>query len=76
MEKLLNKIKSLLDVDDDTYLSVSDNLVTSGRLNSLKIVELAVWLEKTYGIDFSESGFNIYDFENVLTIMDLIKKKR
>ena len=70
IDRIRDEIKILL--DDDSLFTDNDPLVTSGRLNSLKIIELASWLEINYGIDFSNKVFNIYDFENVSTIVKLI----
>jgi len=73
LKKIQNKINSLLN-ENIQQINVDDRLVTTGLLNSLKIVELVTWIEEEYGVHFSEIGFNIYDFETILTIIDLIKK--
>jgi acyl carrier protein len=69
-DEIRNKIQQLL--QDHSTFTDNDSLVTSGRLNSLKIVELASWIELQYGIDFGEKGFNIYDFDTVSSIVALI----
>jgi acyl carrier protein len=70
-EDIQNEIKRLL--NDNRDIADTDSLVTSGLLSSLQIVEIASWLELKYGVDFGKHGFNIYHFETVLTIMDLIQ---
>jgi acyl carrier protein len=74
-QEIHNKVKSLLG-DEGRILSDNESLVTSGRLSSYKIVELASWLEKRYGIDFSAESFNIYDFETIETIKQLVEKRK
>lgn len=73
--QIKNKIESLLQADTSRkVITYTDPLVSSGLLNSLKIVELASWLESDYGVDFSVNGFNVYDFETIETIVSLINK--
>jgi len=50
----------------------SDLLMTSGRLQSIDTLELVVFLEEKYGIDFAERGFNQNDLDSVDSIMALI----
>jgi acyl carrier protein len=71
---VLQKVLSLL--DDHKKLELNDSLVMSGRLSSLKVVELAVWLEKNYQIDFSDETFDVFDFDSVGSIINLIKRKQ
>jgi acyl carrier protein len=71
---VLQKVLSLL--DDHKKLELNDSLVMSGRLSSLKVVELAVWLEKNYQIYFSDETFDVFDFDSVGSIINLIKRKQ
>ena len=50
----------------------SDLLMTSGRLQSIDTLELVVFLEEKYGIDFAERGFNQNELDSVDNIMGLI----
>ena len=72
IENIRARISLLL--DDHKPFTDTDPLVTSGRLNSLKIIELATWIEINYGVDFSNRAFNVYDFENIVTIVNLINE--
>ena len=71
-EKIRAKINLLL--DEDKTFTDTDPLVSSGLLSSLKIIELAAWIEINYGVDFSKRAFNVYDFENITTIVNLINE--
>ena len=53
-------------LDDDTPL------VTTGRLDSLRILELASRLEQAFGIRFSDIGFDQYEFDSLDTIHSLL----
>jgi acyl carrier protein len=75
LEKIRKEVTLLLDEGDIT-LADDEALVTSGRLSSLKIVELATWLEKNYGVNFSAQSFNIYDFDTIKKITDLATHKK
>jgi acyl carrier protein len=68
-----NQIIFLLN-DNSLRVSEYESLVSSGLLSSLQIVELAVWLEEKYHVRFSENGFNVYDFESVATISEMINR--
>jgi acyl carrier protein len=72
IERVRARISLLL--DDNKSFTDTDPLVSSGRLNSLKIIELASWIETNYSVDFSKKAFNVYDFENVLTIVNFINE--
>ena len=50
----------------------SDLLMTSGRLQSIDTLELVVFLEEKYGINFAERGFDQNEFDSVDNIMALI----
>jgi acyl carrier protein len=74
LEKIRKEVLSLLD-EGDKSLTDDDALVSSGRLSSFKIVVLATWLEKNYGVDFSARSFNIYDFDTIKKIANLVSHK-
>ena len=50
----------------------SDPLMTSGRLQSIDTLELVVFLEEKYGVDFAERGFNQNELDSVDSIIVLI----
>jgi acyl carrier protein len=43
---------------DDGALADSDSLLYSGRLQSIDAVEIVVFLEENFGIDFAQVGFD------------------
>lgn len=53
----------------------SDPLMTSGRLQSIDTLELVVFLEQQYGIDFAERGFDQNELDSVDNIMAFIGAK-
>lgn len=66
-------IKTLLDqTEGDAQFGDQESLVLSRRLSSLQLLELAVQLEQTYGLNFSTLGFNQYDFDTVESIVDFV----
>jgi acyl carrier protein len=50
----------------------SDSLVMSGRLDSVDTLDLVVFLEEKYGIDFAERGFDKNDLDSLDSIMSMI----
>lgn len=55
-------------------VGVHDNLFASGLLDSLAIVQIVLYLEKTYGIDISAGGFDPERLSTMASIVDLIDK--
>lgn len=60
---------------DREAFSDSEQLAASGRLQSIDTVEVVVFLEEKYGIDFGETGFDQNQVESIDNIMALIEKK-
>lgn len=56
-------------------LSDSDKLVASGLVDSLAILQIVVYLENTYGINFSSNGFDPEQLGSIGNILDLIEKE-
>jgi acyl carrier protein len=67
-------VGSLLRQKDDTSpFTDSDSLVLTGRLDSIDILQIVVFLEGHYGIDFAEQGFDQEDFDSIARILTLIE---
>jgi acyl carrier protein len=58
------------------HIGDDDSLVISGRLNSVKVIELATWLEEKYQIDFDAHSFHVKDFDSVNDVVRLVKSKQ
>ena len=68
-------IQKLLARKGDTHPFVDDaSLVFSGRLQSIDAIDLAVFLEEKFGIDFAEMGFDQQRLDSVDAIIELISE--
>jgi acyl carrier protein len=56
--------------------SDEDSLLLSGRLQSVDGVEIVVFLEEQYGLDFAAMGFDLAKIDSVNAISALIDAKR
>jgi acyl carrier protein len=56
-------------------LSDSDRLVASGLIDSLAILQIVMYLEQTYGINFSANGFDPEQLGSIGNILDLIERE-
>jgi acyl carrier protein len=56
---------------DNRGFSDADSLFLSGRLQSVDAVELVVFLEENWNIDFSKVGFDMALIDTVDAILDL-----
>lgn len=66
-------VQQLLNLKDDrTPFSDSEQLIARGRLQSIDTLEVVVFLEEKFGIDFGEIGFDQNQVESVDNILALI----
>ena len=66
LEKILN------DKGDSSGFTDQQLLVTEGRLTSLDVMMIVVFLEENYGIDFSDRPFDQNEFDSVESITALV----
>ena len=57
-------------------IDVEDSLVESGLIDSLAIVQIVMYLEGTYGIDFADAGVDPERLLSMASILDLVAEKR
>ena len=57
---------------DDLPLEFQDSLVSKGRLDSVDVMDIVVFLEEQYGLDFSVRGIDIDDFDSLKAIEKMI----
>jgi len=57
-------------------IGAHDSLVASGLIDSLAIVQIVLYLENTYGIDFSTYGFDPERLASMTSILDFIEEAR
>jgi acyl carrier protein len=50
---------------DNQPLSDQDSLLLSGRLQSIDAVEIVVFLEENFGIDFAQIGFDREQIDSI-----------
>jgi acyl carrier protein len=55
-------------------LGDEDGLVASGLIDSLAILEIVLYLEETYGVDFSDRGMDPDALGSIGAILDLIEE--
>lgn len=60
--------KNLDDLDPEA------GMVQSGHIDSLSIVQIVVYLETTYGIDFSSRGLDPERLASIAGILDFIEE--
>jgi acyl carrier protein len=67
-------VQNLLSRNGDVDpLADQDSLLLSGRLQSIDAVEIVVFLEENYGIDFAERGFDREQVDTINAIHALIQ---
>ena len=59
----------------DVEFADADSLVVSGRLDSFSVVEIVMFLETRFDLDFSDGVFDQTDFDSVDRIAQLIASK-
>jgi acyl carrier protein len=63
----------LADKGDREPLGEDDSLVLSGRLDSVDILQIVLFLESHYRIDFADREFDQEDFDSIARILALIE---
>jgi len=72
-EKIRNFLEEILnDKGDSSGFTDQQLLVTEGRLTSLDVMTIVVFLEENYGIDFSDRPFDQNEFDSVDSITALV----
>lgn len=67
-------MKNLLAIRHDRQpFNDAASLFLSGRLSSVDAVELVVFLEEKYGIDFTETGFDQSLIDSVDAVASLVR---
>lgn len=67
-----NFVQDLLTQQEDHRpLADDDSLLTSGRLQSIDAVEIVLFLEERFGIDFADIGFDRDQIDSVDAIYAL-----
>lgn len=71
--KIRNFLEEILnDKGDSSGFTDQQLLVTEGRLTSLDVMTIVVFLEENYGIDFSDRPFDQNEFDSVDSITALV----
>ncbi|MFH1263899.1 MAG: hypothetical protein V1495_10725 [Pseudomonadota bacterium] len=73
-EEVTDFLRSLLSRrEENPVVSDSESLIGSGRIGSLLVVELVVFLEDRYRIDFAYRPFDPYDLDTIDKIVELVR---
>jgi acyl carrier protein len=56
-------------------LDENQSLVEAGLIDSLAVLQIVLYLEQTYGIDFRETGLDPGELSSVRTILDVIERQ-
>lgn len=66
----------LLSKGESAEFGDADSLLLSGRLQSIDAIEIALFIEREYSIDFSAIGFDQTQIDSVDEIVALIERER
>ncbi len=61
---------------DDRPLEDGDSLLASGRLQSIDAVEIVMFLEQKFGLDFAMIGFDRDQIDSINAIANLIESSK
>ena len=59
---------------DGTPLGDDDLLFTNGRLDSLAAVNLVIFLEQEFGVDFADIGLDLERIDSIAMIAELVQE--
>jgi len=58
---------------DTAAFDDEESLVSRGRLDSVDVMEIVLFLEDKFGLDFGDRGFNLDDYDSVSHILALLQ---
>jgi acyl carrier protein len=67
IEQLLQQKGDLAPIGD------ADSLMLSGRLESIDVLEVVMFLERRFGVDFAQTGFDQAQLDSILLIDELVR---
>lgn len=70
--KIREYIKKVL---RDSNIKDNDNILESEIINSLFLIQLVLYLEKTFSIEIEKEDLKLENFDSVNTIYDFVKMK-
>lgn len=70
LQELLTRRRDKRPFDDDS------SLILSGRLSSVEAVEIGVFLEENFGVDFDDVGFDQAKIDSVNLILALVSQAK
>ncbi len=74
-DKIRQMIGNVLRMKGDSDpIGDQDPLVTTGRIDSLEVMQLTMHLEEAFGVDLSRRPFDKYDFESVESIARMLEE--
>jgi acyl carrier protein len=59
---------------DEQTLDEQDSLFLSGRLDSLSVTKLVVFLEETFRVDFADRPFDVAELDSVAQIAEFAEQ--
>jgi len=75
-ERLLEFLRTIQKPDHPIdAVAETDSLVETGLIDSLALLEIIVFLEEQYAIDFAATGFEAEQLMSISGILDLIEGK-
>ena len=66
----------LRELDDHAPFDDAESLIESGRLDSFAVVNLVVFLESVFGVDFDKVEFDPQRLDSVDEILAVIEESR
>lgn len=77
MAEIREFLKRLLSLRGDRQpFTDTSSFFLSGRLGSVDAVELVIFLEETFGIDFAETGFDESQIDSIEAIKSLLQSTK
>lgn len=58
---------------DTAAFDDEESLVSRGRLDSVDVMEIVLFLEDRFDLDFGDRGFNLDDFDSITHILAMLK---
>ena len=79
-DELLSALENFLSVkilkQPSRKISVDESLISNGLIDSFSLVDLALFVEDTFGVRIDDSELNAQSFDTLRQLMALIESRR
>jgi acyl carrier protein len=76
VQKLASYIKTTILKQPNRVINDTDPIISSGLIDSFSLVDMALFIEDTFGVRIDDSELNAQTFDSLTQLADLIESRK